>query len=187
MHRITWDEFTAQWHRAVRHVVLGAAARDDTLGEQLTKLRAAANWAFFRKPRTTLLDTFRRRLTERIANAPAESLAGMLRERETGDTSAATDQVTHWLFAFDAACMAAWRALALLASHPDAMRSATAQSTAADQPQPPWPFIRATILESLRLWPTTPAILRETVREDADRPLPGTLEHTQLAFGLTPT
>jgi cytochrome P450 len=51
----------------------------------------------------------------------------------------------HWLFAFDAAGIATMRTLALLAGRPAENR-------------------RAAVLESLRLWPTTPMLLRESTR-----------------------
>jgi cytochrome P450 len=70
--------------------------------------------------------------------------------------------VPQWLFAFDSAGIATARALALLAAHPEAMRRAREESSAAGTA--PQPCLRAAILESLRLWPTTPLVLRETTR-----------------------
>jgi cytochrome P450 len=76
--------------------------------------------------------------------------------------SAPVDQVAQWLFAFDAAGIATFRALALLASLPGYGQRARDEVM---RHEPELPFLRATILESVRLWPTTPAILRETDRE----------------------
>jgi cytochrome P450 len=73
--------------------------------------------------------------------------------------AAAEDQVGQWLFAFDAAGIATFRALAVLASSDTMM--ARARGDEASQR----PFLRACLLESVRLWPTTPAILRQTDRE----------------------
>lgn len=71
-------------------------------------------------------------------------------------------QVAQWLFAFDAAALAAYRALALLALHPEKQENAfqEAQRGGADRS-----FTRAVFLESFRLWPATPAILRELTRD----------------------
>jgi cytochrome P450 len=78
-----------------------------------------------------------------------------------GDRVRPEDQVAHWLFAFDAAAIAAFRALALLSAEgvdPDA---------AAGGPDR-W---AATVQESVRLWPTTLVILREAARETTWRDL----------------
>src|SRR6266545_2662491 len=57
-------------------------------------------------------------------------------------------QVPHWLFAFDAAGIAAYRALALVAADPGASTDPA--------------YLRAAVLESVRLWPTTMVILRDS-------------------------
>ena len=55
--------------------------------------------------------------------------------------------------------MASFRALALLAAHPDDAARARDEVTEGTLELP---FLRACVLESVRLWPTTPAILRDT-------------------------
>jgi cytochrome P450 len=67
-----------------------------------------------------------------------------------------THQLAHWLFAFDAVGITIFRALGLLASRPDLLARARTDDGA---------FQRACILETLRLWPTTPSlILRGSTR-----------------------
>ncbi|WP_300011700.1 cytochrome P450 [Pseudonocardia sp.] len=63
------------------------------------------------------------------------------------------DQIPQWLFAFDPAAMAAYRTLALLVAHPEVLRRALD-----DDGQ----LARAAVLESVRLWPTTAVVLRDT-------------------------
>src|SRR4051794_7430480 len=50
--------------------------------------------------------------------------------------------------------------LALLASHPAALTAA--QLEAAEPASRGLPYLRACVLESVRLWPTTPVVLRES-------------------------
>lgn len=69
------------------------------------------------------------------------------------------DQVAQWLFAFDAAGIATFRALAVFASDPALVAHAR------DDASPDLPFLRACLLDTVRLWPTTPAVLRQTDRE----------------------
>src|SRR5699024_3018475 len=67
-------------------------------------------------------------------------------------------QIPQWMFAFDAGGWATFRALALIAAHPGAAQTAREEFGRA----PDLPHLRACVLESLRLWPTTPAILRDS-------------------------
>ncbi|XKM43007.1 hypothetical protein A4U53_034960 (plasmid) [Rhizobium ruizarguesonis] len=58
---------------------------------------------------------------------------------------------------FDAAGIAVFRTLALLACHPSYWASAVDE---VKDPEPDRPFTGNCLLEALRLWPTTPVILR---------------------------
>jgi cytochrome P450 len=73
-------------------------------------------------------------------------------------------QMPQWLFAFDAAGMALLRALALLASHPVQMAQALDDAATPNVPLLR-PFLRSCVLESVRLFPTTPTILRDTTQD----------------------
>jgi cytochrome P450 len=76
--------------------------------------------------------------------------------------AAPTHQVAQWVFALNTSGMAVWRALALLAAHPEVMAEAREEARGERRMLP---LLRATVLESIRIWPTTPAILREAVRD----------------------
>lgn len=160
---LSWARFNAGWHRLVRRVVLGRQAEEDVeLTDMLARLRAAANWAFLHPGKGRLLKRFRRRLREHLAHAEPGSLSERIAARPERGDAAPIDQVTHWLFAFEPAAMAAFRALALLQTHPEALERAVREANAPEARQGELPFLRACVLEALRLWPTTPTILRET-------------------------
>jgi cytochrome P450 len=163
---LTWDDFAPRWFRVIRRVVLGDAARDDEqLTDQLAALRRDANWAMFHPLRRSLRARFTHRLEWHLSRAESGSLAGLMAQTSHSAETAPVQQVPQWLFAFDAAGMATYRALALLAAHPQFARDAQAEAAKRDVTQEPLPLLRATLLESVRLWPTTPLILRESVRE----------------------
>lgn len=149
------------WWRVVRTVLLGGAARHDTqLIELLDSLRRQANWAFAAPARQRRSDAFHRRLREHVRNADPASIAGAAPDE--ADRSDLAEQVPHWLFAFDAAGMVSYRALALLAAHPgeaDLVDQEAARSTDL------MPRLRGAGLESVRLWPTTPVLLRDSLRD----------------------
>ncbi len=151
----SWPEFKRAWYRTVREAVFGAAERDDeALTDTLQHLRANANWAFMKPRQRRLRERFLAAVRDRLARATPGSLGALARACATAN-SAPEDQVAHWLFAFDAAGMAAFRTLAMLALHPEAAAQARESAD----------FRRAAILETLRLWPTTPAVLRQTDAE----------------------
>jgi hypothetical protein len=160
---LDWPTFTAAWFRVVRRVTLGDAARDDTaLTDLLARLRAQANWAMFAPRHPEATAAFLDRLQVHLDRAEPGSLAAVAADVPADAHTAAVGQVPQWLFAFDAAGMASFRALALLATHPRAL--AAARDDIAGGPGTPaeLPGLRAALLESVRLWPTTPALLRET-------------------------
>jgi cytochrome P450 len=154
------DRFTRSWWRVVRQLVLGPSARDDdAVTDELWRLRKAANWSFAAAQHTRRRERFFDRLY-RYAEEPApESLLGALSTMAVAPGVDPIGQLPHWLFAFDAAGMATIRAAALLASRPQLQSRCEVAELDAPAMRP---FLRAAVLESVRLWPTTPAILRET-------------------------
>lgn len=161
---LDWPTFTAAFTRLVRRIVLGDAAADDTRTTQLlTRLRAAANWSLLRLPRARPRDELARRIAAHVDRAEPGSLASLLaREQAPGagdDDVDPAGQVPHWLFAFDAAGIAAFRTMALLATHPSPAAAARRELD-----DPLLGYLRACVLESVRLWPTTLLVLRDSAR-----------------------
>ncbi|MEV5890366.1 hypothetical protein [Nonomuraea fuscirosea] len=172
---LTWPLFHSAHWRLARRVVLGDGARRDvTLTRQLDRLRRDANWAWLRGQRTDVRNAFQRRLAAHLARAEPGNLAGELARTEAAADVHAEGQVPHWLFAYDAGAMAAYRALALLTTHPrhedpgsqdlgsqDLGRQGRGRQGRGPAGVPGPGLLRAAVLESVRLWPTTLAILRE--------------------------
>lgn len=163
---LTSQEFVAAWGRMIRRVVLGDAARDDhQLSGLLARLRREANWGPLAPTRRRTFDAFRRRLGGYLRRAEPDSLAA--RSAEVADKDIhPEDQVAHWLFAYDSAGLVTIRALALLVTHPTHPRDIRDEARTVDPGTPhQLPGLRATVLESARLWPTTPIVLRDTTTE----------------------
>ncbi|PPB50460.1 cytochrome P450 [Arthrobacter pityocampae] len=162
---LPWDDFLDAWYRVVRRVVFGDHARDDKdLTAMVIRLRKDGNWAFLKPVRTKTRRRFLARITEELANAEPGSLAAVMAAAPKGDGAEPADQVPQWLFAFDPAGMATFRALTVLATHPEAMAAARREVDGDTSGRRVLPYLRAAILESLRLWPTTPMILRQTTQ-----------------------
>lgn len=163
---LDWPAFAVAWWRAVRRVVLGDGARDDqTVTDLLQELRADANWAFLQIRRLAIRDRFYARLDAHLARAEPGSLAAVMAQVPAHADTAPAGQVPQWLFAFDATAIASFRALALLAAYADygaRARAEAASAAGAAQGASELPLLRAAVLEAVRLWPTTPMILRQT-------------------------
>ena len=161
---LSWESFAPLWWRAVRRIVLGDGARDDTaLTDMLSSLRSDANWVFLRPRREELRRRFEQRLTTHLARAEPGSLAAIIAATREQPETFPAQQVPQWLFAFDAAGMATFRALALIASHPAYRAPIESELSAVNVAHPAdYPYLRASVLESVRLWPTTPVILRSS-------------------------
>ncbi len=150
--RLDRAAFSAAWNPLIRRVVLGEAARDDEeLTRLLTALRGQANWSYLHPGRPDRRRQLRERLTRYVDAAESGSLAELVASVPAPHRVDPVDQLPQWLFAYDPAGMATQRALALLLDHPDEPRDADG--------------LRAAVLESVRLWPTTAVVLRETTAE----------------------
>lgn len=120
-------------------------------------MRKAGNWSFASLPHRRRRDRFFERLYGYAESPDPDSLLGALAATPAGGAVDPVGQMPQWLFAFDAAGIASLRVLALLSTHPDALARCELDDPAAVAVRP---FLRACVLESVRLWPTTPAILR---------------------------
>ncbi|EIE97235.1 cytochrome P450 [Saccharomonospora glauca] len=157
---LDWGRFQRTWWRIVRRLVLGDAARDDTgVTDALATLRLRGNWAFLAPKARRRREWFRERLDTYLDRAEPGSLAATIAAHPAEEGVDPHGQVPHWLFAFDAAGMVTLRTLALLATHPDRAAAAEAELNEDDRTRP---FLRACVLDTVRLWPTTPVILRES-------------------------
>ncbi|WP_311607337.1 cytochrome P450 [Streptomyces hesseae] len=153
---LTWKRFHGAYQRVVRRVVLGDTARaDERITELRDKLRGDGNWFMLHRKRHRLrAELFDR--TRRYLDLPEPG--GLARAVRATPAAADVDpvaQTQHWFFAFDAAPIGAYLALGLLACHPEQEARARADET----------YLRACVLESQRLWPTTLGILRDTTTE----------------------
>ncbi|HXV91767.1 MAG TPA: cytochrome P450, partial [Pseudonocardia sp.] len=171
---LDWDNVIRSWWRIVRRVVLGDPARDDhETTDMLRTLRQRANWSYLRRPDPDLRERFLERLRSYVTAASPGSLAALVAQTPAPaglgpDGRMPLDpvgQVPQWLFAFEPAGMAAHRALALVVAHrgTDVGTQIDAEVRSADLATPQdLPLLRASVLESVRLWPTTPVVLRDT-------------------------
>jgi cytochrome P450 len=158
--RLTWPAFTGAFTRAVRRISLGdAAAADDRVTDLVNRLRADANWAFLHPRRRRVQAELADRLQSYVDHAEPATLAELLANVPSAPGTDPAGQLPHWLFAFDAVGIATYRVLAVLTADPALARRARDESGVGALDVP---YLRACVLESVRLWPTTLVILRES-------------------------
>ncbi|WHP18032.1 cytochrome P450 [Cellulomonas sp. ES6] len=154
---LDWSAFAPAFWRIVRSVVLGAGARDDErVTDVIWALREDANWAFLKPRRSRLRHELADRLRAYADRAEPGSLVARAAQSPAGADPAG--QVPQWLFAFDAAGAAVLRALAVAASRPDVRERLREEAASGAAMQP---YARGSVLESVRLWPTTFVVLRD--------------------------
>ncbi|WP_336708400.1 cytochrome P450 [Oerskovia sp. USHLN155] len=158
---LDWETFSAAFWRVVRTVTLGESARDDVrLTSVLNALRRDANWSSFRPRRPRLRRELESRLSGYVEAATPPTLAA--RAQDVGDGVDPVGQVPHWLFAFDAAGIAAFRALAVLGARAEERDKVRTEALSPGPLAALLPYTRGVVLESVRLWPTTLVILRDS-------------------------
>ncbi|MDN5750769.1 MAG: cytochrome P450 [Pseudonocardia sp.] len=151
---LDWARFSAAWQPLVRRVVLGDLARDDhEVTDLLTTQRGQANWSYLARGRPNRLARLRHRLGAYVDAAAPGSLAELVASVPAPDRVDRIDQMPQWLFALDPAGMVTYRALALLVAHPDVCARVSGDDGS---------LLRGAVLESVRLWPTTAVVLRDT-------------------------
>lgn len=164
---LDWASFTEFWFPLVQRLIFGEQARNDTgLREMIDRLRKDANWAFLHPKRDALREELHATMRAYLRQPERGSLAELIARMPADPDFMPEHQISHWMFAFDPAGMTVFRALAMLSSHPDYYRKAEREiETHSGENRAYLPFLRASILETLRLWPTTLVILRETTRD----------------------
>jgi cytochrome P450 len=157
---LDWEQFGTAWRRTVRRIVLGDSARDDRrTTDLLTALREEGNWSVLHPGRPGRRRRLHARLAAAVDRAEPGSLAALVAATPAATGVDPVDQIPQWLFAFDPAGMATHRALGLLAAHPEQQERALAGDDTDGG------LLRAAVLESVRLWPTTAVVLRETTAQ----------------------
>lgn len=166
-----WKDLDRLFARITRQIIFGATARDDTnITGLLKKMMCQANRP--RKPaKSQYFDDFYRRIRDYLDAAQPDSLAGLCREVTRTDRTRVENQIPHWMFAMGETLAAnTVRALALIAAHPrvesDVRREMAAVDLAAPAGIDSLKLLEGCVQQAMRLWPTTPWLVRETVQEE---------------------
>jgi len=161
-----------------RRCAFGDAAADDTeLSRDHERLRADADWlglkVWKRRGNARLKASMDERIQGYVAIAEPGTLVSLFSAAPKQADTDPNGQVPFWLMALDAVRTAVFNALALLAIEPAAHERALAEVRAADAAHGPGTlaglaelaFVRACMLDSVRLWPAAAVLVRVTAAE----------------------
>jgi hypothetical protein len=185
---VDYERSLAAFRRIARRCALGDAAADDTeLSEEHSRLRADADWlglkVWARRRDARLRAAMDERIERYVAAAEPGTLVSLFASAPKEAETDPNGQVPFWLMALDAVRTAVFNALALLSTDPAARQRALAEVRSADSVHgrgtvaglADLAFVRACLLDSVRLWPAAAMLVRVTAtgaewrRDAADR------------------
>lgn len=175
---LDYERSLAAFRRIARRCALGDAAADDTeLSEEHSRLRADADWlglkVWARRRDARLKASMDERIERYVASAEPGTFVSLFASAPTEADTRPSGQVPFWLMALDAVRTAVFNALALLTTHPAAHERALAEVGEADRVHgsgtvgalAELAFVRACMLDSVRLWPAAAMLVRVTAAE----------------------
>ena len=175
---LDYERSLAAFRRIARRCALGDAAADDTeLSEEHSRLRADADWLglkfWNRRRNARLRASMDARIERYVAAAEPGTLVSLFASAPKEAETQPNGQVPFWLMALDAVRIAVFNALALLTTDPAAHERALAEVRTADTAHGPGTvaalaelaFVRACLLDSVRLWPAAAMLVRVTAAE----------------------
>jgi cytochrome P450 len=175
---LDYERSLAAFRRISRRCALGDAAADDTkLSEEHSRLRLDGDWlglkVWKRQRDARLRASMDARIQRYIADAEPGTLVRLFPSAPTEAETNPNGQVPFWLMALDAIRTAVFNTLAVLTTDRAAHERALAEIRTADAAHGPGTvaaladlaFVRACLIDSVRLWPAAAMLVRVTAAE----------------------
>lgn len=168
---LKWRDFADLFERVALRVLFGRVGNAELgIAAMLTRLMSQANRGFLLR-RNRLFKRYRAALNQALETAGPGSLARLCLETPSSRGVPVGDQVTHWLFAFkDTVAENAVRTLAVIESLPEVRKRSHEELASLDLDDvaalEQLPYLEACLHETMRMWPTTPLLVREVLVAD---------------------
>lgn len=168
--QLQWQDVETLFETIALQIILGEGAIDTQHGEELKQMMRESNRVFF-LGKSDYFDPFYERASRYLQYSKPDSLMGLCRQYAHPDATWTESQASHWLFAMkDTLAENTIRALALIAAHPEAERRVMEDMAGLDlgdaQAVNGLQYLEGCVQEAMRLWPTTPLLVRETTVAD---------------------
>jgi cytochrome P450 len=168
---LTWEAIAALFDRITLQIVFGMPARQETeLTERLARMMLKSNPPVPRK-KSEDFDPFYQRIREHLKAPAANSLVALAAQTGATERTRVDNQIPHWMFAMrDTLAANTARALAVITSRPDIEIRVREEMSGSDLATPDGitrlRYMQGCVQEAMRLWPTTPLLVRLALRDD---------------------
>lgn len=162
--RLIWDDFERMFGRIARQIIFGSKARDDIrISSLLRRLMLQANRLFLLRKGRRFRELHDR--IDRYFSAPEPgSRISLAANAPASAITKARSQVPHWMFAMtDTLAANTARALVLILQNDEI---STAIRSSIEKGIPNEELVQSCLQEAMRLFPTTPSLVRESLITD---------------------
>jgi cytochrome P450 len=169
--RLSWNVFDVLFKKITLQVIFGSFAKSDlTLTDRLERMMNESNRVFL-LTKSAAFDAFYEQIRSRLAAPQEQSLSFDCAHAPFTANTKVENQVPHWMFAMmDTLAENTVRALALILADEAAEERVRSELTESSVQSPTGienlRYLEGCIQEGMRLWPTTPILVRETMRND---------------------
>ena len=169
--RLTWADIEDLFEKITLQIIFGQRARNDAhLWDHLKAMLRESNRVFGLQ-KSKHFDSFYSTIRGYLQTPEDNSLVSCCRDAPSSDVTRVENQIPHWMFAMNETLATnTAQALALIAAHPQAEERVRQEIARIDLLSPEeidsMKYLEACIHEAMRLWPTTPLLVRETVVQD---------------------
>lgn len=166
----TWPDAERLFNVLALRIIFGDRAREDwKLVKTLDSLMRQANRLVLLR-RNRAFDVLSERIANYLADPEPHTLAASCRETPADEQTRVANQIPHWMFALkDTLAMNAVMALALVSSQDACSERVRAELPAGDSSANSLDqcrYLEGCVQEAMRLWPTTPMLVRTTLAAD---------------------
>jgi cytochrome P450 len=168
--RLEWSDWERLFDRITLRVIFGDRARDEQeLTEGLEQLMGEANRLLGLSQGDEFYELYGR-LEAHLRDPEPGSLISCIADAPQSDCTRVVHQLPHWMFAMrDTLATNSFRALATIVADPEVERRVRDEAEGRDLSDPEavdgLRYLEACFTEAMRLWPTTPLLVRETMCE----------------------
>ncbi len=168
--RLVWANLQSMFEKISLQIIFGKNARSDTLLLSLLNRMMRESNRLVALGNSKYAPAFYSRIDRYLQRPQAGSLIALACQTPSTDATRVANQIPHWLFAMNETLAAnVAGALALVASQPGTMSRAQ-QELAGEDPATVdgienLHYLEGCLQEAMRLWPTTPLLMREATTE----------------------
>jgi cytochrome P450 len=167
---LDWETFEGLFDHITLRVIFGDRARtDQDLTELLEELMGEANRIVGLSENDEYKELYAK-LERKLVDPEPGSLIARIPDAPQTDRTRVTHQIPHWMFAMrDTLGANTYRALAAIVAAPAVLEEVRREMEGADLDDPHaiagMRYLEGCLAEAMRLWPTTPLLAREAVRD----------------------